>query len=92
MKNKITTTELKQYIVAEAKKLMKAEMLKEEKSKIVSEIKRLNEEDETKSYKFKVKHDKGFKTIKTTGSSEGAAKKKIASAEGCPESAITLVK
>lgn len=88
----MTITDLKQHVIAEAKKLMKAEMLKEEKFSIVEQLKRLDEGEEIKSYSFKVKHDKGFKTIKTTGSSESAAKKKIASAEGCPESAITVIK
>ena len=49
MKNKMTTTELKQYIVTEAKKLMKAEMLKEEKKRIVGVLKRLDENEETDS-------------------------------------------
>ena len=67
-------------------------MLKEEKKMIIGQLKRLSEGEETKSYKFKVKHDNGSKTISTTGSSEDVAKKKIEKAEGCPESAITLIK
>lgn len=47
-------------------------------------------DDETKTFKFKVKHDGGTTTITTTASSEEAARKKIMSAEGCPASAITL--
>lgn len=43
MKNKMTITELKQYIIAESKKLMKAEMLKEEKKRIVGQLKKLDE-------------------------------------------------
>ena len=92
MKNKMTITELKQYIIIEAKKLMKVEILKEEKAKIIGQLNKLDENEETKLYKFKVKHDNGSSTIKTNGSSESAAKKKIAQAEGCPESAITLIK
>lgn len=91
MKNKMTISELKQYVISEAQKLMKAEMLKEERAVIISQLKKLNEDEETKMYKFKVKHDSGSKTIKTSGSSMEVAKKKIANAEGCPESAITLV-
>lgn len=41
-----------------------------------------------KSFSIKVKHDKGTKTIKTSASSEEAARTKVCNAEGCPESAI----
>ncbi len=88
----MTITELKQYVNSEAKRIIKEQKLNKEKSRIISEISKLDETEETfKSYKFKVKHDKGFTTISTTGSSEEVAKKKIAKSEGCPESAITLM-
>jgi hypothetical protein len=45
----------------------------------------------TKIYTFKLKHDKGTATIRTSASSPEAAKKKIMDAEGAPESAITFV-
>ena len=48
-------------------------------------------ESEVKTYKFKVKHDNGSFTIKTTGSSPEAAKKKIMSHQGAPENAVTLI-
>ena len=76
MSKKMTTSEFKNYVISEATKLYKAELLKEEVS----------------TFKFKVKHDNGSFTITTTGSSMEAAKTKVANAEGCPESAITLVK
>lgn len=41
-----------------------------------------------KKYSIKVKHDKGTITIKTSASSEEAARTKVCNAEGCPESAI----
>ena len=40
---KMTPTQLKQYVIVEAKKLMKAEVLNEEKAKILGQLKRLNE-------------------------------------------------
>ena len=43
MKNKMTITELKQYIISEANKLMKVEVLKEEKNIIVGKLEKLNE-------------------------------------------------
>ena len=43
---KMTTAQLQQYIIVEAKKLMKAEMLKEEKMWIVGKLNRLNENEE----------------------------------------------
>jgi hypothetical protein len=73
---KMTKQDLQNYIISEATKLYKAELIKEEVS----------------TFKFKVKHDNGSFTITTTGSSMEAAKTKVANAEGCPESAITLVK
>jgi hypothetical protein len=73
---KMTKQDFKNYIISEATKLYKAELLNEEVS----------------TFKFKVKHDSGSFTITTTGSSMEAAKTKVANAEGCPESAITLVK
>lgn len=56
-----------------------------------SSLKEENDDYTTKTYKFSVKHDKGKKNITTTGSSEEAAKEKIAKAEGCPLSAITKI-
>ena len=44
MKNKMTTTELKQYVIAEATKLMKKEVLKERKETIDKELKLLSED------------------------------------------------
>lgn len=44
MKNKMTTSELKQYVIAEAKRLHKIEVLKEQKSKIDKELKILSED------------------------------------------------
>jgi hypothetical protein len=52
----------------------------------------MNEEMGVNEYILTVKHDKGTVNLKTTASSEDAAKKKIMAAEGCPESAITSVK
>jgi len=49
-------------------------------------------QESNQMYTFNVKHDKGSIKIKTNGSSAEEAKKKIAAAEGAPESAITLVK
>lgn len=43
MKNKMTTTELKQYVIAEAQKLVKTEMLKEERRVIIGQLKKLDE-------------------------------------------------
>lgn len=40
---KMTTSQLQQYIIAEANKLMKAEVLKEEKVKIVGQLNKLDE-------------------------------------------------
>lgn len=76
MNKKMTTSEFRNYVISEATKLYNAELIKEEVS----------------TFKFKVKHDKGSFTVTTTGSSMEAAKTKVANAEGCPESAITLVK
>src|ERR1035437_8890999 len=42
---KMTAIELKQYVIAESKKLMKAEMLKEEKNSIIGQLKRLDENE-----------------------------------------------
>lgn len=42
---KMTPTQLKQYVIAEAKKLVKVEMLKEEKAKILGQLKKLNENE-----------------------------------------------
>lgn len=49
-------------------------------------------QEKTQMYTFNVKHDNGTMKIKTSGTSVEAAKKKIADAEGAPESAVTLVK
>lgn len=49
-------------------------------------------ENENTIYRFRVKHDGGSFVVKTSGSTPEVAKKKVASAEGCPESAITLIK
>lgn len=46
----------------------------------------------TKTYLFHLKHDKGTKKLKTSGSSMEAARKKIANAEGAPESALTFIR
>lgn len=43
MKNKMTISEFRQYIIAEAKKLLKIEVLKEEKNKIENKLSILNE-------------------------------------------------
>ena len=42
---KMTPTQLKQYVIAEAKKLARAEVLKEEKVKILGQLKMLNENE-----------------------------------------------
>jgi hypothetical protein len=49
-------------------------------------------QDEYKEFRFKLKHDKGTITIKTKAKDLETAKKNIAKAEGCPESALTLIK
>ena len=54
--------------------------------------KKVNEEIGMAEYVLTVKHDNGTTNIKTTASSEDAAKKKIMAAEGCPETAITSIK
>lgn len=61
---------------------------------ILAGIKTINEESDfsVKKYAVKVKHDKGTKTIKTSASSEEAAKSNICKSEGCPESAIISTK
>jgi hypothetical protein len=56
------------------------------------EYESVNEEFGVNEYIVTVKHDNGSKNIKTTASSEDAAKKKIMAAEGCPASAITSIK
>lgn len=53
---------------------------------------KVNEELSVNEYSVTVKHDNGTKTIKTTGSSEDAAKKKVMAAENCPANAITSIK
>ena len=45
MKKKLTTSDLKQYVLAEVKKLHRIEVLKEEKSRISKELKMLNENE-----------------------------------------------
>jgi len=65
--------------------------LSELKNIIKQEAQKLMEAEQTQSYTFKVKHDNGSKKITTTASSLEAARKKIADAEGAPESALTLV-
>jgi hypothetical protein len=40
------------------------------------------------SFRFTLKHDKGYVRVITTGSSPQAARRKIMLAEGCPLSAI----
>ena len=45
MKAKMTISELKKYIISEATKLIKKEVLKEEKSKIIGQLNMLNEGD-----------------------------------------------
>lgn len=134
----MTISDLKNYVINEAKKLVRVEVLKEEKKRIeslLSEIDKktmnaakddirkdggkfeplgsnkfeknldkaalkkamspeINETEsnlEVKEFRFKVKHDSGSETIKTTASSLEAAKKKIMSSKGCPESAITSI-
>ena len=52
----------------------------------------MNEKFEVSEYIITVKHDEGKKKIQTSASSEDVAKKKIMSAEGCPESAIISIK
>jgi hypothetical protein len=41
------------------------------------------------SFRFTIKHDKGYVRITTTGASLHAARQKVILAEGCPRSAIT---
>jgi hypothetical protein len=41
------------------------------------------------SFRFTVKHDRGYVRIITTGESIQAARRKVILAEGCPLSAIT---
>jgi hypothetical protein len=55
-------------------------------------IKEENSTPEMQEFKFKIKHDNGVVKIKTKASSLEAAKKIVAKAEGCPESALELVK
>jgi hypothetical protein len=51
----------------------------------------IDENFQIDEYKVKVKHDDGIITIRTTASSEDAAKEKIMAAENCPKSAILNV-
>lgn len=44
------------------------------------------------TYRLKVKHDQGTKTIITAASSEQAAREIVCKAEGCPDSAIIQVR
>jgi hypothetical protein len=41
------------------------------------------------SFRFTIRHDKGYVRIITTGESPQAARRKVILAEGCPLSAIT---
>jgi hypothetical protein len=41
------------------------------------------------SFRFTIRHDKGYVRIITTGTSLQAARRKVILAEGCPLSAIT---
>ena len=50
MKNKMTTKDLKNYIISEAKKLHKIEVLKEEKKRIDKELKMLSENESEEYY------------------------------------------
>jgi hypothetical protein len=50
-----------------------------------------SEDFEVKEFRFKVKHDNGFKKLKTKASSLEAAKQIIMNAEGCPEGALELI-
>ncbi len=54
-------------------------------------VRGLRENFEVTEFKFKVKHDNGFKKLKTKASSLEAAKKIIMNAEGCPEGALELI-
>ncbi len=77
--------EFKKYVIAEAQKYL---FSKENESK--ANLKE-NSSAEEQTYVFKLKHDKGTSTIKTTASSQEAALKKVMAAENAPESAITPV-
>jgi hypothetical protein len=80
------------------KKRKEKGQIKEEKivrtfvKNMLYETYQINEKLEVSEYIVTVKHDEGKKKIRTSASSEDAAKKKIMSAEGCPESAIVSIK
>lgn len=59
--------------------------------KLTSNNEPVVESTEVTQYNVVVKHDKGKTTIKTSGSSEQAAKEKVMKAENCPESAIISI-
>lgn len=63
-----------------------------ENNKISPKKTSMNEKFEVNEYIVTVKHDEGKTKLRVTASSEDAAKKKIMSAEGCPERAIISIK
>ena len=63
-----------------------------ENNKISPKRTSINEKFEVSEYIVTVKHDEGNRKIRTSASSEDAAKKNVMSAEGCPENAIISIK
>ena len=69
MKNKMTTKDLKDYIISEAKKLHKIEVLKEEKKRIDKELKMLSEANQYDD-EFDDFEADGFYTVSNAGGYE----------------------